>query len=274
MKKYFFLSGLPRSGSTLLGALLNQHPDVHCGAISPVLEIMYHTEQYFLTSEQYQAYPKPDCAHKIVSSVIDNFYSDIDKPIVVDKCRAWPNNVDRIQRYITDDVKIICPVRSVLDILASFIALIHRNPDELSYIDKVLIEKGMPLTDDNRCDYLMSPEGIVDQSLYAFHQGFVKGIGKNMLLVEYDDLAKNAQSTMNGIYDWLGIDRFQHDLKNVDNKYREDDRVYDLKDMHEVRSRVEKIAKPYDQVLSASIIDRYQGMDFWRKPRSITNFIL
>ena len=82
MKQYFFMSGLPRSGSTLLGALLNQHPQLHCGAISPVLEIMYHTEQYFLTSEQYLAYPKPDQAKKIISSVIDNFYSDIDKPYV------------------------------------------------------------------------------------------------------------------------------------------------------------------------------------------------
>jgi len=135
MKQYFFMAGLPRSGSTLLGSLLNQHPLIHCGANSPVLEIMYYTEKYFTTSEQYLAYPKPDCAHRMVSSVIDNFYSDIDKPVVVDKSRAWPNNVNIIEKYITSDVKIICTVRSVEDILASFIQLINRNPDEISYID-------------------------------------------------------------------------------------------------------------------------------------------
>jgi sulfotransferase len=274
MKQYFFMSGLPRSGSTLLGALLNQHPQLHCGAISPVLEIMYHTEQYFLTSEQYLAYPKPDQAKKIISSVIDNFYSDIDKPYVVDKSRAWPNNVERITEYITDDVKIICPVRSVVDILASFISLIHRNPEEVSYIDKELIKKGVTIDDENRCAYLMSPDGIVDQSLYAFSQGIAKGRHKQMLLVEYEDLVSNTQDTMNHIYSWLGIPKHQHNLKNIENKYREDDKVYDLKDMHEVRQQISRTARPASEVLSREIMAKYQGMDFWRKPLIVKNFLL
>lgn len=268
------MSGLPRSGSTLLGALLNQHPKVHCGAISPVLEVMYYTEQYFLSSEQYLAYPKPKQADLIISSAIDNFYSDIDKPYVVDKCRAWPNNVERITKYITDDVKIICPVRDPIDILASFIALVHRNPNEVSYIDKWLIERNIPINDLNRCEYLMSPDGIIDQSLYAFKQGFEKGCEKNMLLVEYEDLANNTQATMSKIYHWLGINSYQHDLENVDNKYREDDRVYDLKDMHEVRAKVEKTARSASEILSPEIITRYSGRDFWRKPKVMKTFLL
>ena len=124
-KTYFFESGLPRSGSTLLSAILNQNPDLHCGAISPVLEVMYYTEQYFEGSEQALAYPKPDQHHKIISSVIDNYYSDRNEKYVIDKCRAWTNNVDRIKKYITKTPKILCPVRDVLEILASFIEMIH-----------------------------------------------------------------------------------------------------------------------------------------------------
>ena len=263
------MSGLPRSGSTLLGSIINQHPEVHCGAISPVLEMMYNMEQYLKTSEQYLAYPKPKCADRIISSYIDNFYSDIDKPYVIDKSRAWPNNVDRIEKWITTDVKIICPVRPVLEQLASFIELIHRNPEEVSYIDKWLIERKIPVSDATRCDYLMSTEGIIDQSLYAFSQGFAKGIEKNMLLVEYDDLVNNTQSTMNDIYRWLGVPSYTHDLENVDNKYREDDSVYDLKDMHEVRKRVAKTAKRPEEVFSAEIIAKYSGLDFWRKPKLV-----
>lgn len=274
MKQYFFMAGLPRSGSTLLGSLLNQHPLIHCGANSPVLEIMYYTEKYFTTSEQYQAYPKPDCAKKIVSSVIDNFYSDIDKPIVIDKSRAWTNNVERIETYITDNVKILCPVRSVEDILASFIQLIHRNPDEISYIDKNLIKENKAVTDENRCHYLMSPAGIVDQSLYAFQQGFVKNHHEKMLLIEYEDLIKHTQKTMNSIYRWLGVHEFTHDLENVENKYREDDRVYDLKDMHEVRPRVEKTSLPATDVLNLDILQKYQGLNFWRTAPVIKNFLL
>lgn len=274
MKQYFFMSGLPRSGSTLLGALLNQHPNVHCGAISPVLEIMYTIEQNLLQSEQYKAYPKPECARKMIGSVIDNFYGDIDKPYVVDKCRAWPNNIERIESFITEDIKIVCTVRSVQDILASFISLIRRNPNEVSYIDKWLLERNIPVNDQTRCDYLMSPDGIVDQSLYALSQGFAKGRSSQLMLVEYEDLVNNTQAVMNKIYSWWNISSYQHDLENIVNKYREDDSVYDLKDMHEVRTCISKTSKPADQVLSADILNKYQGLDFWRKQSVVKNFLL
>ena len=38
------------------------------------MELMYHTEEIFSASEQYQGYPKPQNAHKIISSFIENQY--------------------------------------------------------------------------------------------------------------------------------------------------------------------------------------------------------
>ena len=267
-KVYFFESGLPRSGSTLLSAILNQNSDIHCGAISPVLEIMYYTEQYFETSEQALAYPKPKQQHKIISSVIDNYYSDIGKPIVIDKCRAWPNNVDRIQEYITKTPKILCPVRDVLEILASFIRMIHRNPNQLSFVDKVLKDRGYELNDDNRCDYLMCPEGIVDQSLYAFSQGFEKGCGRYMHLIEYNDLVYRPEETFRKIYQFLELPYYQHDFDNVDHKYRErDNEVYGLSDMHQVRKQVKKTCRKPEEILSDYILNKYSNMEFWRQPK-------
>ena len=267
-KTYFFESGLPRSGSTLLSAIFNQNPDIHCGAISPVLEIMYYTEQYFEGSEQALAYPKPEQHHKIISSVIDNYYSDREEKYVVDKCRAWPNNVDRVQKYITKTPKILCPVRDVLEILTSFIEMIHRNPHQVSFIDKAIIEKGYEPTDDNRCDYLMSPEGIVDQSLYAFGEGIRKGCEKYMHLVEYNDLINHPEETMRKVYKFLEIPNYNHNFSNVNHKYRErDNDVYGLNDMHEVRKQVKRISKRPEEVLSDYVLNKYSGMEFWRKAK-------
>jgi len=267
-KTYFFESGLPRSGSTLLSALLNQNPEFHCGAISPVLEIMYYTEQYFEGSEQALAYPKPAQHHKIISSVIDNYYSDVDKPIVFDKCRAWTNNTDRIQKYITKKPKILCPVRDVLEILASFITMIHRNSHQVSFVDKTLIENGYAPTDDNRCDHLMSSVGIVDQSLYALGEGFNKGCESYMHMVEYNDLVSRPEETMRKIYQFLEIPYYSHDFENVNHKYRErDDDVYGLNDMHEVRKSVKRTSKRPEEVLSDYVLNKYSGMEFWRKAK-------
>jgi sulfotransferase len=267
-KIYFFESGLPRSGSTLLSAILNQNPDIHCGAISPVLEIMYYTEQYFEGSEQALAYPKPEQHHKIISSVIDNYYSDIDKPIVVDKCRAWPNNVDRLQKYITKTPKILCPVRDVVEILASFIQMIHRNPNQVSFIDKALKDYGYDVNDNNRCDYLMCPEGIVEQSLYAFGEGFNKGYERYMHMIEYNDLVNRPEETLHKVYKFLDIPYYNHDFGNVSHKYRErDNEVYGLSDMHEVRKQVKRTSKRPEEVLSDYVLNKYSGMEFWRKAK-------
>lgn len=90
MKTYFFESGLPRSGSTLFTALLNQHPQIHAGPLSPVIEAMYYQEKYFFEdSEHFIAYPKPLHARKVISSIIDNYYFDINEPYIIDKNRAW-----------------------------------------------------------------------------------------------------------------------------------------------------------------------------------------
>ena len=267
-KTYFFESGLPRSGSTLLSALLNQNPEFHCGAISPVLEIMYYTEQYFENSEQALAYPKTKQHHKIISSVIDNYYSDRAEPIIFDKCRAWPNNVDRIQKYITSTPKILCPVRDVLEILASFITMIHRNSNQVSFVDKALMDSGYALTDDNRCDHLMSPVGIVDQSLYALGEGFNKSCEHYMHMVEYNDLVNRPEETFRKIYKFLEIPYYSHDFGNVSHKYRErDDEVYGLSDMHEVRKSVKRTSKRPEEVLSDYVLNKYSGMEFWRKAK-------
>jgi sulfotransferase len=140
MKTYYFDCGLPRSGSTLLGSLLNQNPQMHAGPLSPVFEVMYYTRDR-LQGEQAQAHPKPKLFKKMVGTLIDTYYEDVSKPVVIDRCRAWPAHIDLIKEYITPDPKILCTVRHPLDILASFIDLIN-NSRSVSFIDKALLQQG------------------------------------------------------------------------------------------------------------------------------------
>jgi sulfotransferase len=270
MKNYYFMAGLPRSGSTLLKSILEQNPKVHASPISPVMELMYWTEDYFKRSEQYQAYPKPNIAHNIIKGMMDQFYMDVNKPIIIDHCRAWPNNIERIKTYLTSNPKIICPVRDVADILSSFITMIHRNEDQISFIDKHLIDHGIPVNDDTRCEHLMSDVGIVEQSLWAQYQSFVKNDTKYMLFVEYEDLIYKQEETMRKIYDFLEVDPYSHDFNNVHNNHREmDTEVWNLKDMHYVRKEVKKISKKPEDVLSPYILNKYRKLEYWKYPDSL-----
>lgn len=264
-KQYYFMAGLPRSGSTLLKAILEQNPNVYASPISPVMELMYWTEDYFKRSEQYKAYPKPKIAYNIISGMMDQFYTDVNKPIIIDHCRAWPNNIQRIKTYITEDPKIICPVRNVLDILTSFITMIHRNPNQVSFIDQHLIDNGIPVNNDTRCEHLMSDVGIVEQSLWAQYQAFVKKDTRHMLFVEYEDLINHKEETMRRIYDFLGIDYYSHDFNNIVNNHREmDTDVWNLKDMHYVRKEVKKISPKPEEVLSHYILNKYNKLEYWK----------
>jgi sulfotransferase len=268
MKTYYFMAGLPRSGSTLLKSILDQNPNIHANPVSPVMELMYHTEEYLKQSEQYLGYPKPKSAYKIISSYIENYYFDREEPVIIDHCRAWPNNIERIKTYITPNPKIICPVRDIAEILTSFITMVHRNDDQVSFIDQHLIEKGVTVDDDNRCQYLMSDEGIVEQALWAQGQAFIKNDTRHLLMVEYNDLVSNPDETMKRIYDFLEMDYYAHDFNNVENKNRENDDQWYLKDMHYVRKEVKKTSKNPEDILSPYILNRYKKLEYWKYPDS------
>ena len=137
--KFYFDCGLPRSGSTLLTALLNQNPNIHAGTLSPVFELMYYTNE-ILHNEQAKAFPKPKIFQEIVTNTLINYYSDVTNPIVIDKCRAWPAHIDMMKKYITDNPKLICTVRHPLDILASFITLFHKD-GTYNFIDRAMTEQ-------------------------------------------------------------------------------------------------------------------------------------
>ena len=40
MKQFVMLSGLPRSGSSVLCSMLNQHPDIYASTTSPVIDLI------------------------------------------------------------------------------------------------------------------------------------------------------------------------------------------------------------------------------------------
>ena len=266
----FLMAGLPRSGSTLLRSILNQNPTIYSGPISPSVELLYYTDKYFQESEMLLASPQPESCYNILSNMMDLFYEPIlkkeGKSKVIEFNRAIPNNIERFRTYIKEDVRIVCPVRSIPEILASFISLIHRNSDKISFVDQYLIDKGIEVNDDNRCDYLMSDYGIVGQALFALAQSFRRNEQNLLKIVEYDDLVANTQQVMKEIYDFWGLENWEHSYENLENKYPENDLFqYNLEGMHTVGRTIKKTCKKPEEVLSMSIIEKYSGMEYWRE---------
>ena len=269
-KTFYFMAGLPRSGSTLLSTLLNQNPRFYSGPSSPVVPTMLALENSFSNDELFLSYPKMEVAKQIVASILPQFYSDIDKPVIFDKNRSWVNRMNYIPAYFDIVPKVICPVRDISEILTSFIMMCRRNPytgqEKINFIDEMLIKSNIPLTDDNRCEFIASPQGILGQSYDGIKQAITEGYDHCLHFVEYKDLISNPQSTLEKIYDFLDEDYFEHTFENLENPNREkDQQIYGFADMHEVHSTISVRSPKPEEVLSAQILKKCQNAEFWRE---------
>ena len=273
-KTFYFMAGLPRAGSTLLSTLLNQNPRFYSGPSSPVLGAMFSVHDNFIGNELYTGYPKPDRVNEIVGSVIRHWYSDVEEEVIFDKNRAWTARVPFIEGYIREEAKIIVPVRRVDEILASLLTMIHRNTfkegqPRINFVDEQLVKNNIPISDHNRCEYLLTIQGgIVWESLNAVKVGVEEGHGDKFHFVDYNDLVNNPQQELNDIYKFLGEEPFEHTFDGLFNEHREDDlTTYGLGDMHEVHSKLEKTSSDPSEVLPESIIKLYndnkKSLEFW-----------
>jgi len=279
-KTFYFMAGLPRSGSTLLSSILNQNPRFYSGPSSPVLGAMFAVEQDFMGNELYHGYPKPDQVREIIGSIPHHFYSDVQQPVVFDKNRAWTARVPYIEGYIGEQAKILVPVRRIDEILTSILTMIHRNPfregqPRINFIDEQLIKTDIPINDLNRCMYLLGEGGIVYESLNAIMMGFQQNVRDKMHFVDYNDLVDNPEKIMEDIYDFIGEEFYDHDFGSISNIHREDDLItYGLSDMHQVRSKVKKTSPPPASILPEEIIDIYEQnkrrLEFWGTPDIVT----
>ena len=279
-KTFYFMAGLPRSGSTLLSSILNQNPRFYSGPSSPVLGAMFAVEQNFMGNELYHGYPKPDQVREIIGSIPHHFYSDVQKPVVFDKNRAWTARVPYIEGYIGQQAKILVPVRRIDEILTSILTMIHRNPFQegqprINFVDEQLIKTDIPINDLNRCMYLLNDGGIVYESLNAIMMGFQQNVSDKMHFVDYNDLVDNPEKIMEDIYDFLGEEFYDHDFGSISNIHREDDLItYGLSDMHQVRSEVKKTSPSAASILPEEILDLYEQnkrrLEFWGTPDIVT----
>lgn len=219
------LSGLPRTGSTLLSAILSQNPEIHAEGNSAVCQLMWDMQQSCEGAawEQLAANGRGADQDALVSSIPAIYYRNVKASHIVDKCRSWtlPANMQMIRRYITDDPKVIVLTRPVDEIVDSFVRLREANGWEGDPKQGLLDPGSEPI--------MRSLEGV--NIAEASNTG-------EFLFVEYGDLIADPLEQVNRIYEFCGWEPFRHDFDNVVNNHPEDDSVYGLLGMHDIRSTV------------------------------------
>jgi sulfotransferase len=265
-KTYHFLAGLPRSGNTLLSAILNQNQDIYSTPLSPVSGLMWaYKNSYDIESINRNKENKLR-SEILLSSFMDNFYKDVEKPIVIDREKMWgtPANLDLIKEYITPTPKIIFTVRDVLDIISSFVKM---DSDYLkaNTINSNYFSNNYRSPKDAIAEYLMAPNGDIDKALLSLSSAFYPENKGMFHIVEYNDLVSKPEETMSGIYKFLELPEYQHNFEKIEKVETDDDEAAGLpKNLHDVRKNISKSTTISD-ILSDYIKHKYSKMEFWRK---------
>jgi sulfotransferase len=267
-KTYHFMAGLPRSGSTVLSALLNQHPDVYASPQTDLLGMIYEINKEIPNYQSYNAGLFHSGYKNVLSSLADNFYSDINKPIVIDKNRGWgtPYNLDNLSPYVSDSGKIILTLRPILDILASYSKAIRKTENFLNYtpyLDKNLWVTDYRSKEDAQIEYLMQPNGEIDRAIYSV-ANLLKNHKERVLVIWFDDLLSNPQKTMNLIYDFLQTSRHKNNFNSIQEVEKHDDvNGYGIVGLHDVAQKLAKPKTNPEDCLSDYIINKYKNaLDF------------
>ncbi len=267
-KTYHFMAGLPRSGSTVLAALLNQHPDIYASPQTDLVQMLYDLNEEIGNYESHKAGLFHDSYKRVVSNIADNFYSHIDKPVVIDKNRGWgtPYNWTNLSPYVNVNGKVILTLRPILEVLASFVKVMDKTETELGYtpyLNQDLWVTNYRNKKDAQIECLMQPNGEIDRAIYSV-ANLLKNHGDKVFVVWFNDLIEMPQQTMNGIYDFLEIDRYEHNFNSIKEVDAHDDvNGYGIAGLHDISSKLAKPDTKPEDYLSDFVMDKYKNaLDF------------
>jgi sulfotransferase len=259
-----FLSGLPRSGSTILSSLLNQHPKIHATTTSPVLGMILNFGGNWENQVIHQIEDKNENQKlDMQRSMLQSAHAHFNKPIIVDKNRGWPSNIKLLEQLLGKKPKIICTVRDIPSILASFVKLADKNKTD-NFIDNQLRQMGFVTNNTNRCRLLWR-QGTVGggwQSLLSGYQ-YDKSC---LLMISYEDIVENPLKVMRSIEDFLEIEHHTYDINNL-KPMEEKDEHHGLKGLHDIRPVIKKISPLPEKIIGVELTKLYNNMklDFWNK---------
>ena len=255
-KSYHFITGLPRSGSTLLSSILKQNPKFHASITDPLATLVKGVIESSQDGPGMKTEVPIERRKNLVRHLFEGYYEDIDKPVVFNTNRAW-TLLAGVTKEIYPKAKHIVCVRDIKWILDSFELAHRRNP-----LSTNTVTGGHSGTVYDRVQTLMEDKGIVGFPYIGIKQ-VITGPEQNLVfLLEYDQLTKKPKETMQALYAFIDEPYFEHDFDNVEASWDEYDAEIGIK-LHDVRKKVEFRQRNF--ILPPDILNQYDKMEVWRR---------
>lgn len=255
-----FISGLPRSGSTLLSALLGQNPRVRASMTGPVSSMVEAMMRNMSMRNENAVFVDDAMREAIIKSLFSTYYAAVPKDhVVFDTNRNWCAKLPLLTSLFPR-AKVICCVRDIPDVYDSIERLVRKNKFQPSGIFG--FESGGTVY--SRVEHL-SGGGMVGFAWNALREAFCGDQSDVLLALTYRTLTNNPGAALDAIYDFIGEPRFEHDFENVT---FDEGAAFDNKlgtpGLHAVGRKVKYERR--QPVLPPDIIRRFAHDSFWLDP--------
>lgn len=258
-----FISGLPRSGSTLLAAILKQNPRFHAGMTSPVADIMGVVVAEMSSKNDFSFAISDAARVSVLRGLVENFYAaETDAEVVFDTSRLWCSRMQMLDTLFPR-AKVIACVRQLPWVLDSMERLVRQQPVSVSKVFRF----DTNTTVYSRVQALTDPRGMVGFSFQAIKDAFYgQYAAGHLMLLTYESLTRDPAAAVRAVYKFIGEPWFEHDFDSVEYGAGEFDARVGMPGLHTVRSKVE--APERKPILPAEIFNRFASESFWLDPKN------
>ncbi len=263
-----FISGLPRAGSTLLSALLQQNPRFHASMTGPVGSMVVAMLRNMSMRNENAVFVDDETREAVIKGLFTSFYRDVPAgDVVFDTNRMWCSKLPLLTS-IFPKTKVICCVRDLPDVYDSIERLVRKNKFQPSGIFG--FESSGTVY--SRVEHL-SGGGMVGFAWNALREAFCGDQSDMLLALTYRKLTTDPKGALDAVYDFIGEPRFEHDFDNVTfDAGVEFDKKLGTPGLHSVGRKVKFERRP--PVLPPDLIRRFAHDSFWLDPSRNPNKVL
>jgi sulfotransferase len=267
-KRFHFISGLPRSGSTLLSAILRQNPRFHAGMSSPVSGMFRAILNIVSAGGEFAGQISSEKRQRLLSGLFDNYYADCDKEVIFDTNRAWTSHVAAI-KTLFPEAKFICCVRDIAWIMDSMERQYRKDPFENTRLFNDDIERASVYS---RVEALGRQNRMVGSACSMLKEAYYAEEADALLLVDYDLLSSMPHKVLPLIYEFLGEETFQHNFDHVEYDAPGFDANLGVDGLHRISGPVRKNERR--TILPPDLFQKYAEMTFWHDPKGTTAHVI
>ena len=238
--QFIGVAGLPRAGSTLLCQLLAEHPDIHCeGHSSPLCNALLATrrsisdDSFMLSQLDVQFDTSYGHLKTAMQGFMNGWYAGVDKPLVVDKNRAWLHCIELLLQ-LQPNAKLLVSVRELGQIYGSIEAQ-HHKTILLDFIDHLADFDRL-----GRADQLFAKDKAIGAPLSSIQavQDLPQAIKDRIYFVRFEDLVSRPVETMAQVYRWIGASDYAINPQQLAVRPHESDSHFRHKYLHTLHGSI------------------------------------